>query len=324
MKERSSQMPCDKETVEQSGSFVVSRMLARLSDRYVMDRRIGSGGTGVVYLARDVLLGRRVAIKVVHPSLARQMCPDTFKREIRLTAAMQHPHILPVLDSGYVKGALYFITPYLSEGSLHDLMRREPRLAVDAAIRVAVDVLEALEHAHANGIVHCDLKPENILLSSGHAILSDFGIARSATRASRKDPSRISGSPAYMSPEQAAGEEILDGRSDIYSLACVLYELLSGKPAFTGPHTLAVIAKRFQGPAPNLSAQCPKVPSGVSAVIAKALATDPDDRYQTAASFAVALIRASRSPTLSWRRGFGRSKLGRAVARLAKSAVFAA
>jgi serine/threonine-protein kinase len=188
---------------------------------------------------------------------------------------------------------------------------------------VAVDVLEALEHAHRNGIVHCDLKPENILLSSGHAILSDFGIARSATKVSLKDSNRISGSPAYMSPEQAAGEQSVDGRSDVFSLACVLFELIAGKPAYTGPHDLAIIAKRFQGPAPNLNTICPSVPCGVSNAVEKALATNPDDRHPSAASFAADLVRASSNPSLPWRKGFGRSKIGRAVARLAKTAAFA-
>ncbi len=308
---------------EQSGSVAVARMLARLSDRYAIDRRIGSGGTGVVYLARDVSLGRQVAIKVLHPGVARLLRDDTFRREIRLTASLQHPHILPVLDSGCVDGAFYFITPYLGEGSLHDLIEREGRLPLRSAIRIAVDVLEALEHSHANGIVHCDLKPENILLSNGHAILADFGIARTAVGIALKDRDTVSGSPAYMSPEQAAGDDMLDGRSDIFGLACVLYEMLAGKPAYTGPHALAIIAKRFQAPAPSLADECPSVPRGVSFAITKALAVDPAARYQSAASFASALIRHVSGRKMPLRRGFGRSKFGRAVARLAKSAVFA-
>ena len=308
---------------EPSGSVVMSRMLARLSSRYVIDRRIGRGGTGVVYLARDVVLGRPVAIKVLYPRVARQIDPDTFKREIRLTASLQHPHVLPVLDCGCIDGVVYLITPYLSEGSLRDLMEREGRMPLHSSIRVALDILEALEHAHTNGIVHCDLKPANILLSNGHAVLSDFGIARSTARVSFKESNCISGSPAYMSPEQAAGENSLDGRSDVFSLACVLFELIAGKPLYTGAHDLAIIAKRFQGPAPSLKMVCPTVPSDVSIAIAKALAVNPDDRYPSATSFAAALVRASASPTLPWRRGFGRSRIGRAVARLAKTAVFA-
>jgi serine/threonine-protein kinase len=277
----------------------------------------------VVYLARDVNLGRQVAIKVLHPKVARTIEAETFRREIRLTASLQHPHILPVLDSGHINGIFYLITPYLGEGSLHDMIEREKRLPIDSAIRIALDILEALEHAHSSGIVHCDIKPENILLCNGHAILADFGIAKSATRVVLKDSDRVSGSPAYMSPEQAAGEHALDGRSDIFSLACVLYETLAGKPVFTGPHALAIIAKRFQGPAPDLAAECPSVTRGVSCAVAKALAVDPGNRYPTAASFSAALIRQSAGLTTPSRRGFGRSRFGRAVARLAKSAVFA-
>lgn len=310
-------------SASQSGSVKVSRVLARLSDRYAIDRRIGSGGTGVVYLARDVKLGRRVAIKILHPKVARLLGEDTFRREVRLTASLQHPHILPVLDSGAIDGILYFITPFMGEGSLHDLIELEGRLSVHSAVRIATDVLEALQLAHSAGVVHCDLKPENILLSNGHAILADFGIARCATGATPKDRETVSGSPAYMSPEQAAGEDKLDGRSDIFSLACVLFEVLAGKPAFTGPHALAVIARRFRGPAPSLADECPSVPRGISQAIAKALSVDPADRHPTAASFAAALLQNSGNPTAMWRRGFGRGSFRRAVARLAKSAVFA-
>ncbi len=308
---------------EQSGSVVVSRVLARLADRYAVDRRIGSGGTGVVYLARDVRLGRQVAIKVLHPKVARLIGADAFRREIRLTASLQHPHILPVLDSGCVDEVFFFITPYLGEGSVHDLIERDGRLPISSAIRIATDVLEALEHAHANGIVHCDLKPENILLSNGHAILADFGIARCSKGVATRDRERVSGSPAYMSPEQAAGEDELDGRSDVFSLACVLYEMIAGKPAFNGPHALAIIARRFRGPAPTLSAECRWVSGGLSLAVAKALSIDPDDRYPSAASFAAALIRALGNSKKPGRPTFGRGSLRRAVARLAKSAVFA-
>jgi serine/threonine-protein kinase len=311
------------ETDEQSGSVVVSRVLARLSHRYAVDRRLGCGGTGVVYLARDVRMGRPVAIKVLHPEVACRIGADTFQRETRLTASLLHPHIVPVLDSGCLEGVFYFITPYLAEGSLHDLIEREKHLPTSSAVRIATDVLEALEHAHSSGIVHCDLKPENILLSNGHAILADFGIARYASGAAPKDRERVSGSPVYMSPEQAAGDDRLDGRSDIFSLACVLYEMLVGTPPFTGPHALAIIAERFRGPAPSLATMRPSVPRSLSTAVAKALSVDPDDRYPNAASFAAALLRTSASPAMSWRRGFGRSSFGRALARLAKSAVFA-
>jgi serine/threonine-protein kinase len=308
---------------QQTDEYVaVSRLMARLSDRYAVDRKLGSGGTGVVYLARDVKLGRPVAIKVLHPKITSRIGVETFKREVRLTAALQHPHILQVLDSGCVDGMCYYITPFLAEGSLHDLIERDGRLAPDTAVRIAVDVLHALEFAHNQGIVHCDLKPENILLSNGHAILADFGIARSAGGGSVRDKDHISGSPAYMSPEQAAGESRLDGRSDVFSLACVLYEMLAGKPAYTGPHALAVIAKRFQGPAPSVSKECPSAPRGIAFAISRALSVDPNDRFAGASSFAAALLRAANAHTTFWRRGFRRSGLGRTVARLTRSAIF--
>ena len=304
-------------------SVAVSRLLARLSDRYVVDREIGYGGTGVVYLARDAILGRPVAIKVLHPEVAGRISVETFRREVRLTAALQHPHILQLLDSGCFDGMCYYITPYLAEGSLHELLEREGHLSTDVAVRIATDILEALDLAHAQGIVHCDLKPENILLSNGHAVLADFGIARSTGRTGPKAQMYVSGSPTYMSPEQAAGESQLDGRSDVYSLACVLFEMLAGTPVFTGPHALAVIAKRFRGPAPELTTLCPSVPRHVSAAVALALSVDPSDRYSRARDFAVALLSKSTAATHSWRPGFGGRRIGKTVAKLARSAIFA-
>ena len=304
-------------------SVAVSRLLAALSDRYVVDRKLGYGGTGVVYLARDAKLGRPVAIKVLHPDVADRIGVDTFQREVRLTAALQHPHILQVLDSGSIDGMCYYITPYLAEGSLHDLIERDGRLSSETGVRIATDVLEALDLAHAQGLVHCDLKPENILLSNGHAVLADFGIARSSFRAGPKADSYVSGSPAYMSPEQAAGESRLDGRSDVYSLACVVFEMLAGIPAFTGPHALAVIAKRFSEPAPDLTEVCPFVPRHVSAAVAKALSLDPKDRYATAREFAAALVSTSPVVARSWRRGFGGRRIGKTVAKLTRTAIFA-
>lgn len=304
-------------------SVAVSRLLALLSNRYVVDRKLGYGGTGVVFLARDAKLGRPVAIKVLHPDVADRVGVDTFQREVRLTAALQHPHILQVLDSGCIDGMCYYIAPYLAEGSLHDLIEREGRLSSDTGVRIATDVLEALDLAHTQGIVHCDLKPENILLSNGHAVLADFGIARSTVRAGANTDMYVSGSPAYMSPEQAAGESRLDGRSDVYSLACVVFEMFAGTPAFTGPHTLAVIARRFSGPAPDLTTVCPFVPRHVSAAVAKALSVDPNDRYPKASDFAAALMSTSPVVARSWRRGFAGRRIGKTVAKLTRSAIFA-
>jgi len=304
-------------------SVAVSRLLAQLSERYVVDRELGYGGTGVVFLARDVKLGRPVAIKVLHPDVANRIGIDTFQREVRLTAALQHPHILQVLDSGCIDGMCYFITPYIHEGSLHDLMEREGRLSSEAGVRIATDVLEALELAHTHGIVHCDIKPENILLSNGHAVLADFGIARSTANRRTRTDTYVSGSPAYMSPEQASGESQLDGRSDVFSLACVVFEMLAGKPAFTGPNALAIIAKRFSEPTPDLITVCPFVPRHVSAAIAKALSVDPNERYPEARTFAAALLSDSPVVARSWRRRLGDRRLGKTVAKLTRSAIFA-
>jgi serine/threonine protein kinase len=335
--------PCDNETVEAkrlmssenntdtalesdrqaAESVAVSRLLARLSDRYVVDRKLGCGGTGEVFLARDAKLGRPVAIKVLHPEVSDRIGVDTFQREVRLTAALQHPHILQVLDSGCVDSVCYYIIPFLTDGSLRDLIESDGRLSAETAIRITVDVLEALDYAHAQGLVHCDIKPENILLSNGHAVLADFGIARSTVRPDRHSGTYISGSPAYMSPEQAAGESRLDGRSDLYSLACVLFEMLAGTPAFTGPHALAIIAKRFRGPAPLLSDVCPAISRGLSAAVARTLSSDPAHRYQRARDFAAALLSTSTAARRSWRRDFGGRSIGRTVAKLTRSAIFA-
>jgi len=304
-------------------SVAVSRLLSQLSDRYVVDRKLGCGGTGVVFLARDAKLGRPVAIKVLHPDVADHIGVDTFQREVRLTAALQHPHILQVLDSGCVDGMCYYITPYLPEGSLQDLMTREGRFSSDKAVRITTDVLEALDLAHAQGIVHCDLKHENILLSNGHAILADFGIARTTVHRGPETDMYVSGSPAYMSPEQASGERQLDGRSDIFGLACVVFEMLAGKAAYTGPNTLAVIAKRFSEPAPDLIAVCPFVPRHVSTAITKALSVDPKDRFPDARAFAAALVSSSPVVPRSWRRGLSGRRTGKSVAKLTRSAIIA-
>ncbi len=293
MVQKSTEAAIHIKELKREDGISIRRLLARLSDRYVVDRKLGRGGTGVVYLARDSRLGRQVAIKVMHPSVSSRIGPSAFLRETRLTATFQHPFVLPVLDSGCVDGLFYHITPYLAEGSLHDLLKREGRLSVAKVLRIASDILDALDYAHSIGVVHCDLKPENILLSNGHAVLADFGIARCNSVKTIGDIQEISGSPAYMSPEQAAGETALDGRSDLYSFACVLYELLSGQPAFDGPHDLAIVAAHFRGPDSDLSALCSDVSQSISSVITKALSIDPSDRYDTAGEFSSALHSAA-------------------------------
>ena len=301
----------------------IRRLLARLSDRYAVDRKLGHGGTGVVYLARDSKLGRQVAIKVLHPSVASRIGSATFLREARLTAAFQHPFILPILDSGCIDGLLYHITPYLAEGSLHDLLEREGSLSQERALRIAADILDALGYAHSMGIVHCDLKPENILLSNGHAILADFGIARSNSAFCAGEIQEISGSPAYMSPEQAAGETALDGRSDLYSFACVLFEMLSGQPAFDGPHDLAILAAHFRGSTPNLSACCADISHAVSSVIGRALAFEPSDRFENAKEFSSSLHKAAFDKEPASKSRSSRWSLGSTIGRIYRATLLA-
>ncbi len=279
-------------------SPAVAHLLARLSDRYAVDRKLGQGGMGVVYLARDAKLGRRVAVKVLDPVVCQQIGQDRFLREIRLTASLQHPHILPVLDSGCIDGVLYHITPYVAEGSLYALLQRTGRLSLERVKGIALDLLGALDYAHAEGIVHCDIKPENILLSNGHAILTDFGIARTMSSLSPNENGDVWGSPVYMSPEQASGEMDLDGRSDLYSLACVIHEMLVGSPPFTGGSAQAVIAKKFSAPAPDCSALAARVPPLVAAAVVRALSVDPAHRFTTADAFAAGL--AKRAEKLAW------------------------
>ncbi len=230
----------------------LDRLRTALADRYAIKRELGQGGMATVYLAEDLKHERRVAIKVLRTELAAVLGPERFLREIRLTAQLNHPHILPLLDSGEAAGLLYYVMPLMEGESLRERLHREQRLSIDEAVSLACEVADALSYAHGRGLVHRDVKPENVLLTAGHAVLSDFGIARAIDAASSETLTQTGvalGTPAYMSPEQVAGEKDLDGRSDIFSLGCVLYETLSGEPPFTGPTTRAVIARRFSAPA---------------------------------------------------------------------------
>ena len=221
-----------------------------LADRYRLERELGRGGMATVYLAQDLRHDRPVALKVLHPELARSLGPDRFLREIKLAARLQHPHILSVYDSGESGGQLWFTMPFVEGESLRGRLDRESQLPVEDAVRIAREAAEALEYAHRQGVIHRDIKPENILLSGEHALVADFGIAR-ALAAESAEQSRLTetgttlGTPAYMSPEQAAGARSLDARSDVYSLATVLWEMLAGEPPFTAATPQAAIARRF-------------------------------------------------------------------------------
>jgi tetratricopeptide (TPR) repeat protein/tRNA A-37 threonylcarbamoyl transferase component Bud32 len=263
---------------------------AALAERYTLDREIGRGGMATVYAARDLKHDRLVALKVLDPELSMSLGVERFLREIKMVARLQHPHILPLYDSGEADGALFYVMPYVAGDSLRVRLMRDGRLSVDEALRLTADIAGALDYAHRNDIVHRDIKPENILLNDGHAIVADFGIARAVSVATSTSTSLTQaglavGTAAYMSPEQVTGDQNLDGRSDIYSLGCVLYEMLTGQPPFTGASALAVMARRFVDPPPSPQRTRGDLPDFVEAIVARALARDANDRFGTAAEF---------------------------------------
>jgi len=274
----------------------VARLTAALADRYVIERELGQGGMATVYLARDLRHDRLVALKVLRPELAHALGPDRFLREIRTTAQLTHPHILPLLDSGDAGGTLFYVMPFVEGESLRGRLSRERQLPLDDALQLTSEVADALSYAHSHGTVHRDIKPENILLQSGHAVVADFGIAKAiaaAGSARLTETGLAIGTPAYMSPEQATGRQDLDGRSDLYSLGCVLYEMLSGETPYTGPTPQAILAKKLSEPLPRVSVVRETVPAAVEAALAKVLARTPADRFATAAQFAAALTAPS-------------------------------
>jgi eukaryotic-like serine/threonine-protein kinase len=264
---------------------------APFAGRYTIERVLGRGGMATVYRARDLRHDRAVALKVLHPEFAASIAGARFAREIRLLAGLQHPHILPLFDSGEHEGAVFYVVPCVEGESLRRRLDREGRLPVPDALRVAREVSDALDHAHRRGVIHRDIKPENILLEDGHAIVADFGVARAVTRAvdeAHTTAGMAVGTPAYMSPEQASGESELDGRSDQYSLACVVYEMLAGAAPFSGATTRVIIARRFTEPPPSLRRER-DVRESLDRAIRRALSPVPADRFPDVASFARAL-----------------------------------
>jgi serine/threonine-protein kinase len=263
----------------------LERLKAALADRYRIDREIGRGGMATVYLAEDLRHERQVAVKVLRPELVAVLGPERFLREIKLTARLSHPHILPLLDSGEADHILYYIMPYVEGESLRQKLTRETQLSIDDALLLGQQVASALDYAHRQGVIHRDIKPENILLHAGEAMVADFGIALalSAAGGNRLTETGLSmGTPEYMSPEQASGARQVDARSDIYSLGCVLYEMLGGDPPFTAHTPQAVIARQVLDPPPSLRTLRPSVPTPVEEVVKRALAKAPADRWQTA------------------------------------------
>ncbi len=271
---------------------VVETLAAALSDRYLFERELGRGGMATVYLARDLKHDRLVAFKLLRPDLAVILGAERFIREIQLTAGLQHPHILPLLDSGSVGPHLYYVMPYIEGEDLRQRLEREGQLPLDDALAITRDVGAALEFAHGQGVIHRDVKPENILLYRGEPMLADFGIALAASSAGRERLTETGlslGTPAYMSPEQASATPKLDGRSDQYSLACVVYEMLAGEPPYTGPTAQAIIAKRMSEPVPHLGT-VRAVPRSVELAVTRALAKAPADRFSNVAAFLEALL----------------------------------
>jgi serine/threonine protein kinase/Flp pilus assembly protein TadD len=264
-----------------------------LSDKYEIERELGRGGMATVYLARDRKHDRAVALKVLHPELSSALGPDRFLREIKVAARLNHPHILPLHDSGEANGFLYYVMPYVEGESLRSRMNREGKIPLDEALYLARGIAGALDYAHRQRVVHRDIKPENIMLHEGEAMVMDFGIAKAVSVAADDTLTQTGmmvGTPAYVSPEQAAGEAEIDGRSDQYSLACMLYEVLSGKKAFAGATAQQVLSKRFTDPVPSIRKVEPTVPDEIEEALAKALSKEPRERYSTSGEFAKALV----------------------------------
>src|SRR5213594_951606 len=270
----------------------LASLQAALADRYTIERELGRGGMATVYLAQDRKHHRQVAIKVLKPELAAALGPERFLREIDTAARLNHPHILPLHDSGEAEGFLFYVMPYVEGESLRDRLSHEKQLPLGNALQIAREVADALSYAHSYDVVHRDIKPENILLEAGHAVVADFGIARAITAAAGRNLTETGialGTPGYMSPEQGAASARVDERSDIYSLGCVLYEMLAGEPPYTGASAQVVIAKRFTDPVPSVRRLREGIPPALDAAVSRALAKAAADRFATAAEFAGAL-----------------------------------
>ncbi len=293
---------------------VAARLAAALADRYRIERQLGAGGMATVYLAEDVKHDRKVAVKVLRPELSAVIGPERFLAEIKTTANLQHPHILPLFDSGAVQGTVFYVMPFIAGESLRERLSREKQLPVGDAIRIASQVASALDYAHRHDVIHRDIKPENILLHDGSALVADFGIALAASRAggTRMTETGMSlGTPHYMSPEQAMGERNLDTRTDVYALGATLYEMLAGEPPFTGPTAQAIVARVLNDNPRPISAVRPTVPVHVDAAVRTALEKLPADRFGTAAAFADALARPDAGATYAAGMPRARARFGR-------------
>lgn len=275
----------------------LERVRAAIDDQYVVERLLGRGGMSDVYLAVDRRHQRRVAVKVLHPELGTALGDERFLREIQIAARLQHPHILPLYDSGRCDDLLYYVMPFVEGESLGDRLRREHSLPIPDAIRIAREVADGLGHAHELGVIHRDIKPANILLSGGHAVIADFGIATALDagmgRTRLTGTGQALGTPSYMSPEQAFGDTAVDGRTDIYGLGCVLYEMLAGQLPFTGPTAQAILLRHMTDEAPSIQTVRPVVSDELVGVVRRAMAKLPADRYATVRTFSSALASAA-------------------------------
>jgi serine/threonine-protein kinase len=274
---------------------ITSQLKTALADRYVIERELGAGGMALVYLAQDVKHERKVALKVLRPELAAVIGAERFLTEIKVTANLQHPHVLPLHDSGEAESFLYYVMPYVEGQTLRDKLDQEKQLGIEEAIELTKGVASALDYAHRQGVIHRDIKPENVLIHDGQPLIADFGIALAVSHAggNRLTETGLSiGTPHYMSPEQAMGDRELDARSDVYSLGAMLYEMLAGDPPYTGSTAQAIVAKVITEKAPPVTATRDTVPPHVAAAIGKALNKLPADRFSSAAQFAEALSHA--------------------------------
>ena len=265
---------------------ILERLRAALADRYRLDRELGQGGMATVYLAEDLKHRRKVALKVLRPELAATLGPDRFFREIEVAARLQHPHILPLHDSGEAQGFLYYVMPFVEGQNLRGRLTRQGELPIHEAVKLLAEVADALAYAHAQGVVHRDIKPDNVLLSGRHALVTDFGVAKAVSEATGRQALTTAGialgTPAYMAPEQAAADPNLDHRVDIYALGAMGYELLAGRPPFTGLSSQEVLAAHVTQQPESVATRRPAVPDALAAVIMKCLAKRPADRWQSA------------------------------------------
>src|SRR5262245_16596915 len=285
---------------------LTARLTQALAGRYTIERELGSGAASMVFLARDERHGRSVAIKVLAPEPGSGLGTDRFQREIETVARLHHPHILPLFDSGTADGVFWFAMPHVAGESLRQRLQREGQLPLEDALNVACEVADALNYAHSNGVIHRDIKPENILLSSGHALVADFGVARvlqEASEATQLTGTGVSlGTPHYMSPEQSAAQRDLDGRSDLYALGCVLFEMLTGRAPFVGPNIQSIVAQHLTAQPPAIQTLRSTVPQHVADAVQRTLAKAPADRFASAAKFAEALRSAAASRVVPARR----------------------